>query len=166
VLNYDLDHQLQLASKMGRSGRQAGSNWFDGLGMSFGRWWKELLRFGGRYGFILLGAAMLAVMGRLFGRDSWRWWTTRRRVQKVQRGEAQASDATLLYRRMLKLLRRRGIEKPVWLTPSEFARVLQEPEVSVLVEDLTEAYNELRFGGNAQAAGRMIVLLERLETVP
>jgi len=166
VLNYDLDHQLQLASKMGRSGRQAGSNWFDGLGMSFGRWWKELLQFGGRYGFILLGVGMLAVMGRLFGRDSWRWWKTRRRVQKVQRGEAQASDATLLYRRMLKLLRRRGIEKPVWLTPSEFARVLQEPEVSVLVEDLTEAYNELRFGGNAQAAGRMIVLLERLETVP
>jgi transglutaminase-like putative cysteine protease len=166
VLNYDLDRQLQLASKMGRSGRQMGSNWFDGLGMSVSRWWKELLQFADRYGFFLLGAVMLAVMGRLFGRDSWRWWKTRRRVQKVQRGEAQASDATLLYRRMLKVLRRRGIEKPLWLTPSEFARVLEEPEVSLLVEDLTEAYNELRFGGKAQAAGRMIVLLERLEAVP
>jgi hypothetical protein len=83
---------------------------------------------------------------------------------KVQRGSAQASDATLLYQRMLKALRRRGIEKPAWLTPCEFARVVQEPELSLLVEDLTSAYNELRFGGNAEAAGRIFVLLERLET--
>ena len=165
VLNYDLDHQLQLASKMGRSGRQMGSNWFDSPGLSVSRWWNEVLQVARRYAFLLLGVGMLAIMSRLFGRDSWRWWKTRRRVQKVQRGEAQASDATLLYRRMLKVLRRRGIEKPAWLTPSEFARVLQEPEISLLVEDLTEAYNELRFGGNVQAAGRIILLLERLEAV-
>ena len=55
----------------------------------------------------------------------------------VQRGEAEASDATLLYQRMLKVLKRRGIEKPAWLTPCEFARVLQEPELALLVEDLT-----------------------------
>ena len=85
---------------------------------------------------------------------------------KVQRGQAEASDATLLYHRMLKVLKGRGVEKPAWLTPCEFARVLEEPEVAVLVEDLTSAYNELRFGGNAEAAGRMVVLLERLEAVP
>src|SRR5581483_8521681 len=101
----------------------------------------------------------------LFGRDGFSWWKTRRRVQKVQRGEVQVSDATMLYQRMLKLLHNRGIEKPAWLTPYEFARVLQEPELSILVEDLTGAYNELRFGGNAEAAGRMIILLEKLETV-
>ena len=88
----------------------------------------------------------------------------RRRLLKVQRGEGQASDATLLYQRMLKALRRRGIEKPAWLTPCEFARVLQEPELSLLVEDFTSAYNELRFGGNSEAAGRIFILLERLET--
>jgi len=54
----------------------------------------------------------------------------------------------------------------VWLTPCEFARVLQEPELSLLVEDFTSAYNELRFGGNPEAAGRIFVLLERLETAP
>jgi hypothetical protein len=83
---------------------------------------------------------------------------------KVQRGQGHPSDATLLYQRMLKALRRRGIEKPAWLTPCEFARVLQEPELSLLVDDFTSAYNELRFGGNAEAAGRIFVLLERLET--
>jgi len=166
VLNYDLDHQLQLASRMGRSSRQMGSNWFDGIGLSATRWWNTLIQFGKRYGFLLLGFGMLGVMGRLFGRDSLGWWKARQRVQKAQRGEAQASDATLLYGRMLKVLHRRGIEKPVWLTPVEFARVVQEPELSVLVEDLTDAYNQLRFGGNTEAAGRMIVLLERLEAVP
>ena len=127
VLNYDLDHQLQLAARMGRSGRQMGTSWWDNLGISAGRWWRSLVQFAERYGFILLGLAMLAVMGQLFGRDGSRWWKTRRRVQKVQRGEAQASDATLPYHRMLKVLHRRGIEKPVWLTPCEFARVVQEP---------------------------------------
>ena len=165
VLNYDLDHQLQLASRMGRSGRQMGANWFDGFGASLTRWGRSLSQFVERYGFILFGVGVLVGMGWLFGRDGWGWWNTRRRVQKVQRGEAQASDATLLYRRMLKVLRRRGIEKPGWLTPCEFAHVVQEPELSRIVEDLTDAYNEVRFGGNPQAATEMMALLERLETV-
>ena len=105
-------------------------------------------------------------MLRLFGRDGWRWWDTRRRVLKVQRGQAQASDATMLYQRMLKVLTRRGIEKPAWLTPFEFARVLQEPDLALLIEDLTEAYNQLRFGERSEAAGRMMQLLERLEATP
>jgi hypothetical protein len=103
---------------------------------------------------------------RQFGHAGWRWWSTRQRVLKVQRGEAEASDATLLYQRMLTVLHRRGIEKPAWLTPFEFAQVLQQPEISVLVEDLTAAYNELRFGGRAEAANRIVALLESLEAVP
>jgi hypothetical protein len=87
-------------------------------------------------------------------------------VLKVQRGEAEASDATLLYQRMLKVLKRRGFEKPAWLTPCEFAQVITEHEVAALVADLTSAYNELRFGGRAEAAGQMMVLLERLEATP
>ncbi len=64
VLNYDLDHQLQLASKMGRSGRQMGTNWWDGSGFSVPRWSRSVLQFGERYGFVLLGIAMLAILGR------------------------------------------------------------------------------------------------------
>jgi hypothetical protein len=64
------------------------------------------------------------------------------------------------------VLTRRGIEKPAWLTPFEFARVVKEPELALLVEDLTEAYNQLRFGERQDAAGRMVRLLERLEATP
>jgi hypothetical protein len=166
VVNYNLDRQLQLATKMGQSSRHVGLNWYDRLGFAVPHWWNAFLGFAKRYGIWLSSVAALALLAGLFGKDGWRWWSTRRRVLKVQRGEAEASDATLLYHRMLKVLKGRGVEKPAWLTPCEFARVLEEREVAVLVEDLTSAYNELRFGGNAEAAGRMVVLLERLEAVP
>jgi protein-glutamine gamma-glutamyltransferase len=162
VLNYNLERQLQLASRVGESGRHIGFNWNEGPRWWNGRYWSGLRNFA----FVLLGAVALAFLGKFLRRDGWRWWTTRQRMLKVQRGQGQASDATLLYQRMLKALRRRGIEKPVWLTPCEFARVLQEPELSLLVEDFTSAYNELRFGGNAEAAGKIVLLLERLETAP
>ncbi len=166
VLNYNLDRQLQLASRMGESSRHVGLNWFDGVGPALARGYHRTSTFVLRYGFVLFGVAILAVLLQLFGHDIWRWWKSRQRVLKVQRGEAEASDATMLYLRMLKVLRRRGIEKPVWVTPFEFARVLQDPELSMLVGNLTAAYNELRFGRNAEAAGQIVRLLEQLEAVP
>jgi hypothetical protein len=164
VLNYNLDRQLQLASRVGESGRHLGMNWAENPRIWAAQVASALKAFARRFGFVLLGVIALLLMTRFLGRDGWRWWRARQRMLKVQRGSAQASDATLLYQRMLKALRRRGIEKPVWLTPCEFARVVQEPELSLLVEDFTSAYNELRFGGNAEAAGRIFVLLEQLET--
>ncbi len=166
VLNYNLDRQLQLASRVGESGRHMGLNWSEGprvLAARIGTVLKALAR---RFGVFALGVIALLLMTMFFGRDGWRWWRARQRMLKVQRGSADASDATLLYQRMLKALRRRGIEKPAWLTPCEFARVVEEPELSLLVEDFTSAYNELRFGRNADVAGRIFVLLEQLETAP
>jgi hypothetical protein len=64
---------------------------------------------------------------------------------------------------MLTLLARRGIQKPPWLTPGEFASVLPRSEVSGMVNDLTAFYNEFRFGGKREVAPQMIQLLERLE---
>jgi protein-glutamine gamma-glutamyltransferase len=166
VLNYNLDRQLQLASRVGESSRHMGLNWGGNPWIWATRIGSALKVFRGRFGFVALGVLVLLLMTRFLGRDGWRRWTARQRMLKVQRGGAEASDATLLYQRMLKVLRRRGIEKPAWLTPCEFARVVQEPELSLLVEDFTSAYNELRFGRSAEAAGRIFVLLDRLETAP
>ncbi len=166
VLNYNLDRQRQLARGMGETSRNVGLKWYDFSSLSSAKLWSTTINFAKRYGVFLFGLIVLLLAGRLFGRDGWRWWQTRQRVLKVQRGQAQASDATLLYQRMLTVLTKRGIEKPLWLTPFEFVRVLQEPELARLVEDLTRAYNELRYGGRAEAAGRMVQLLEQLEAVP
>jgi hypothetical protein len=64
---------------------------------------------------------------------------------------------------MLSLLERRGFQKPAWLTPQEFAAVLPRTELAAMVEDLTEAYNEVRFGGRSDAAPRMARILQRIE---
>ena len=90
----------------------------------------------------------------------------RRRVRGIQQGDVRAGDATLLYQRMLRLLHGRGIEKPAWLTPFEFAALVRDPELALLVEDVTRAYNELRFGEDRAAAQRMMALLQQLENCP
>ena len=117
-----------------------------------------------RFGAAILVMLVLLALLWQFGSGARTWWSSRLRALKVQRGQAQASDATILYARMLKALKRRGIEKPAWLTPMEFARVLPEPELLLLVEDITAAYNEVRFGGKPEAAGRMMQLLMTLES--
>jgi hypothetical protein len=64
---------------------------------------------------------------------------------------------------MLRSLARRGYQKPPWLTPGEFARVLPASEVRGVVSELTACYNEFRFGGRTEVAPQMMQLLDRLE---
>jgi hypothetical protein len=66
----------------------------------------------------------------------------------------------------LALLKARGLQKPAWLTPHEFAGVLPASETSRLVGDATAAYNELRFGGRADAAARFLSALEQIRKSP
>ena len=61
---------------------------------------------------------------------------------------------------LIELLEKRGFQKPPWLTPTEFARVLRAPNMASVVAEATAAYNELRFGGRRDAAARMMHALE------
>ena len=162
VLNYNLDRQVLLASRVGESGERIRLNWFDNAGATISKWRRGAGAFGETYGVVLVSAAVIAIVAWRFGKDVRSWLEARRRVIKVSRGEARASDATLLYSRMLKLLKARGIEKPLWLTPLEFARVIPEAELSSMVQDFTDAYNELRFGADVDAASRMMRVIEKL----
>lgn len=159
VLSYDLDRQLTLAAQMENSGRSLGSEWslrvrtiLEQAGAAF---WEG----GKRYGIWLL----LLVAAGLLAPRILAWARAHARVHQVQRGQARASDATLLYNRMLAILRRRGFQKPGWITPDEFARMLPASEMAQQVSLFTMAYNELRFGGARNAAPRMMQVLEALE---
>jgi hypothetical protein len=87
----------------------------------------------------------------------------RQRVRRVRRGEASAGDATLLYQRMLDLLKRRGYEKPAWFTPAEFACSLRSRGLQSTVSEFTTIYNEWRFGGRTEGVPRLSHLLDELE---
>jgi len=162
VVGYDVNRQIVLASRMQESGRQMRFGWLDDAGA----WLESGARSSRAYVIeILLGMA-LGVAAIMYGPALARRLRGHLRLRRAQRGDAQASDATVLYERMLHLLERRGFQKPPWLTPAEFARVLPSSETALLVEDLTAAYNEVRFGGRRDAAPRMVWLLQRLEALP
>ena len=165
VLSYDLDRQLILAARMESSGRRFGSRWWDGLGDSLqqsvtrlGAWTLQNRE---RWIGALVLAVLIALLRRPVGRRISEWL----QVRRVQRGLGEASDATVLYSKMLAVMKKRGFEKPSWITPSEFARLLPPSESTRLVADFTHQYNALRFGGRRESAAAMMALLERLEHV-
>lgn len=160
VIEYDFERQINLVSALERRSRTFNGNWsLDGLrdaGQSVGRaarawapWFVAFLAFG----------TALALLGPRV----WRTIDHRRHAARISRGGAVASDAAMLYGRMLAILHRRGIEKPAWLTPGEFARIAPDTNASPLVDEITSAYHDLRYGGRTEAGPRMISLLQQLE---
>jgi hypothetical protein len=161
VVSYDLDRQIALASHMDESARHFRFRSFDQMRAWLADVFVRVMSYAPLLA-VLAGAGVIFV---LFGPSIAAWWRARQRVKRLVRGEGIASDATLLYERMLALLARRGVQKPPWLTPAEFARVLPATEVRGVVQDLTSFYNEFRFGGRRDVAPQMMHLLDRLEKI-
>jgi len=161
VVGYDFERQITLAARMQQSGRNLRFAWLGDAAASV----ETSVRSARVYVPQILTLFALGAFAILFGPSLLRKLRLQLRVRRAQRGEAQASDATLLYERMLRTLERRGLQKPPWITPAEFARVLPSSELAMLVEDMTGAYNEFRFGGRQDAAPRMVRLLRRIETL-
>jgi protein-glutamine gamma-glutamyltransferase len=162
VVSYDLERQVALAARMQSSSRVLGSRWFDRFRLAWLRGRSITMDAGRKYGSSALGV-VIAALGLWFAAPAiQRRLRTRTRLRMVQRGQAVASDATLLYDQMLHLLRRRGYDKPRWLTPGEFARSLPPSPTAELVVRLTAAYHALRYGGERAAAPRMAALIAEL----
>ena len=166
MLGYSLNHQLTLASRIEESThRFHWRSWTDIFNGERLRAIREgAVRSAHRYGLaaseLIVALTILALLApRLWGRR-----TRRKQENRVRRGEAAPGDAALLYVRALAALRRKGFEKPRWMTPLEFARVLPDPELAAMLEDATHAYNELRFGAHPEAASRMLQVVTRIET--
>ena len=163
VLRYDLGRQLILADRLQTSGRRLSLRWLDGWSETAAKWklrWRTWFTEHGSVLVLLLLSAFAAVLG---APRAWRALRMLHRVRRVRDGRPSAGDATLIYSQMLDVLRRRGFQKPAWFTPREFAASLPA-ETGMLVDQFTAAYNELRFGGKLDAAPRLTLLLEELET--
>jgi hypothetical protein len=104
------------------------------------------------------------VFGIFRGRALLDWIQEFRLLRNGAHGALSSSEATLIYQRMLRVLRRRGFQKPPAQTPLEFAAEIPPPELSSGVEELTRLYNESRFGATAAASTRLITLLRSVES--
>ncbi len=162
IIGFDSRRQSSLAD----FAHQLGFGWTEGLtGKSPAKsetaaaWLKR--RGGMAAGLITLALAILCCGPGLLTR-----WKIGRRLERARRGKGGVGDATLLYGRMLEVLKRRGYQKPGWFTPSEFARSLPRSPLGLTVEEFTDAYNALRFGGRQSEAVRMTALLDRLTQMP
>ncbi|MEJ7606898.1 MAG: DUF3488 and transglutaminase-like domain-containing protein [Bryobacteraceae bacterium] len=164
VVNYDLERQFEIAAHVERSTRAMQTpfwaDWPAQAKHQFNNWWSAARRFAAAS---LIAAVVLAVT-IAFGPGLWRQFQSLRDVRRLEKGRVHASDASVLYARMLELLRRRGFDKPAWLTPAEFARVLPPSPASIVVEQLTSAYQELRYAGRPEAGLEMMRLLKVLES--
>ena len=162
VVSYDLGHQANLADRMEQASRRMSLRWLERI-FATGDQWPGVKAWLARTGLWWLlasaGGVLLAWIAPRIGRG----WRMRLGIRRLKSGRGSVADATLLYRRMLKLLKRRGFEKPAFYTPTEFARTLPSSEMGTLVLQFTSAYNALRFGGQAEAAPHLSALLEELE---
>jgi hypothetical protein len=163
VVDYDLEHQLYLASQFEQSARKwnriSPERWLSGVG----EWIGAVLQ-------VAKGIAPLAGIFLILVVATWflvprTIEALRRRFhsRRIRQGGAGASDAAILYVQMLALLRKRGYEKPAWLTPAEFARVIPESPTASLVKEFTDLYQELRYGNRPTAGERMLGLLEQIQ---
>lgn len=162
VLGYDLDRQLTLAFEVDRGRRKLNFR-------SAEQWWASLRasarssrEAATRFAPWLAAFAALAAFAFLLGPRFSAWLAHRRRLQRWQRGEGSASDAALLYRRMLATLENMGHHRSPAQTPREFARSLPEPSLAAAVENFTETYHALRYGHDSAAALRLAELLSSL----
>jgi transglutaminase-like putative cysteine protease len=150
VVNYDLGRQITLAGKLEERTRrlQLSMQWLD-----FEAWKAGAKRYGvWVVGLVVLGV-VLFVLRKSLPRLRWR----------VGAGTVSSVEATILYERMLRALKRRGFQKPPWFTPGEFAMTLPESELGHCVTEFTQGYQAMRFGGREGAGGQLERLLERIE---
>jgi len=163
VMTYGVVRQGTLAYRMEQGARGAGIRWLDTAASVRSVWDLYVAGWAHRFGWWALAwAAGLLVLG-VAARPLIRLLRMRHRVERVRRGQASVADATLLYQRMLHILKRRGYQKPPWFTPAEFAASLPRTPLGDSVAEFTGTYNALRFGAHAEAAARLSDLLDRME---
>jgi transglutaminase-like putative cysteine protease len=154
VLNYDLARQFLLGASIELGLHDMTWLWHPGRahlphvnGSRLTTWLPPVI-------LVLMAAGLAGAFGRS-------WWDRMRstlRVRRIRADRANPADAAILYEHMLRIMNKRGYQKPGWFTPREFATTVGQGAVN----EFTDCYNALRYGDDAAAAERMKRILEEM----
>ena len=154
VLNYDLASQFVLGAGIALGLRNTTWLWHPGTPHVPPMNRRMITGYIAPAILLIIAIVMLAAFGRLWmdrARSIWQ-------IRRIRAGRAKPGDAAILYGQMLRAMKKRGYEKPAWFTPREFAATVRQSTL----DEFTESYNALRYGGDAEAAERMKSILQEL----
>jgi hypothetical protein len=112
---------------------------------------------------IPISLAALIALALCLRNPSLREWLALAWRLRAGRGPLPLQAAALSYRRMLRLLERRGWRKSPDQTPLEFAAGLPSGNIAAPVTHLTQMYQAARFGGHPADAGKLASLLAEVQ---
>jgi protein-glutamine gamma-glutamyltransferase len=166
VINYDVNHQMVLGEEASRTSRgylarlRGGTrNRYAALLRLARNTRNELIRAPGAWslGGIL---ATLALLLGINARRMWGSWRAQRTAAHPERSPQQA--ASIWYRRMTKVVARRGWRKSTAQTPAEFVTTIADTELRLRVETFTRHYENARFGESVEDARQLPGLYEEM----
>jgi hypothetical protein len=154
VLNYDLARQFVLGASIELGLRDLTWLWHPGAPSLPKVEPKTLRNYGAPAILLAIAIGMLMAFGQVWLENLRSAW----QVRRIRAGRAKPADAAVLYEHMLRIMKKRGFEKPDWFTPREFAATVRQSAL----DEFTESYNALRYGGDAHAAERMKQILREM----
>jgi len=164
VVNYDFMRQIDVSRRADQVGRGLLQN-VDARWRRVYRWLVDRVRHArttispgkaaGQVVVISTGLVLLVNLRRILR-------LLKRRHLAKNPASAPKLAATVWYERMTATVRKQGWEKRPSQTPSEFARIIEDPAVRRAVERFTERYQRARFGDSAEDAVQLPELFEEI----
>jgi protein-glutamine gamma-glutamyltransferase len=168
IINYDFGHQVRLAMELDRQSSNLQQRLRDrfrdlerqGRGMAVGiKDWlvrRKVLVLCLTFA-LLCGVVLALTEGSLSQLRLFWLWTFRR-----DRAPLSPHEATLVYERLLHILRKKGVQRAVSQTPKELAHQIAVTPLGSPVREFTELYTLLRFGRLPVSVPRLRQLLDAI----
>jgi hypothetical protein len=168
VINYDFGRQVRLATELDRQSSKLQQRLRDrfrdlqqqggGMAVDIARWLVRHKLLGLCLTFALLcGLALALTEGSLAQLRLFWLWRLRHHGAALS-----PNEATLVYEGLLRILRKKGVERAVSQTPREFAQQIAVTPLGRKVREFTELYTLLRFGRRPVSVPRLRQLLETI----
>jgi protein-glutamine gamma-glutamyltransferase len=169
VISYDFGHQLVVAQTLQRTTRDVSEGmraWLEKrqqAARDFMKAWQfqhSALRFLLPLALVFFLAALKLNLLPTFLRRLALFF----QIRKKQTSVSSPQLASRLYQELLRVLRKRGIERRETQTAMEFSTAVSEPSLAPALHEFTQIYAQARFGGAPCDTPRLRALLTQIRT--